>query len=88
MAINSIQNQVQSMIVYLKHDKRKSALGLLLKALLRARNDLVYYKQLTVAILETCTVKLRACLSSFGDYWQNISFSNDVDSIDSSFCYI
>jgi hypothetical protein len=88
MVNHSIKNHIESMIVYLKHDKRKSALALLKLALIKARNDLVYYQQLILAILETNTVKLRACLSSFGDYWQDIRFSNDVDSIDASLAYI
>jgi hypothetical protein len=88
MVKNSIKKHIESMIVYLKQDKRKSALTLLKKALIKARNDTVYYQQLTLAILETNTVKLRACLSSFGDYWQDIRFSNDVDSIDTTLAYI
>ncbi|MFB2831126.1 hypothetical protein ACE1BS_16190 [Aeromonas jandaei] len=48
----------------------EEALALLEKAVTKARDDEGYAKQLEEALLRGSTVKIRECLSRFGDYFE------------------
>ena len=53
----------------------EDALTLLEKAIIKARDDELYAKQLEETLLQGSTVEIRECLSCFGDYFER---SRDV----------
>ena len=68
-----------------KHCRKQNALGVLTLMDQKARASRKYRRELDAWLAgETSTLGLRRLCRPFGDYWNDLSFSNAVDHIDSA----